>query len=107
MARIENIVTTDDLDGTEGASRVVFGLDDERYEVDLSPENEQELRRFLGRYVSAGRRLSRSGRAYTRVDDAAVDTRAVRAWASSRGIDVPARGRISADVIAQFRAAGN
>jgi uncharacterized protein (DUF4415 family) len=31
----------------------------------------------------------------------------VRAWAAGRGIEVNARGRIKADVVEQFRAAGN
>jgi hypothetical protein len=36
-----------------------------------------------------------------------VDTSAVRAWAAAHGIPVSPRGRISASVIEQFRAAGN
>ena len=32
---------------------------------------------------------------------------AVRAWASGRGIEVNVRGRIKADVVEKFRAAGN
>jgi Lsr2 len=35
------------------------------------------------------------------------DPAAVRAWATGRGIEVSARGRIKADVVEQFRAAGN
>jgi uncharacterized protein (DUF4415 family) len=31
----------------------------------------------------------------------------VRAWAAGQGIEVSARGRIKADVVEQFRAAGN
>jgi hypothetical protein len=36
-----------------------------------------------------------------------VDPAAVRAWARSKGITVSERGRISADVLAQFTAAGH
>ena len=32
---------------------------------------------------------------------------AVRAWAAGQGIEVNARGRIKADVVEKFRAAGN
>ena len=36
-----------------------------------------------------------------------VDNRAVRAWARSNGIELSPRGRIPADVVERFRAAGN
>ncbi len=35
------------------------------------------------------------------------DPAAVPAWAAGQGIEVNARGRIKADVVEQFRAAGN
>ncbi len=107
MARRENIITTDDFDGTEGATTVRFGLDGTSYDVDLSLANEAELREFLAHYVSAGRRVTATtGRRYTHVD-VDVDTRAVRAWAAGNGIEVSPRGRISSEVIAQYRAAGH
>ena len=36
-----------------------------------------------------------------------VDTKAVRAWAASNGIELSSRGRVPADVIEKYRAAGN
>jgi len=106
VARRENIITTDDFDGTEGATTVRFGLDGTSYDVDLSPANEAELREFLAHYVSAGRRVTTTGRRYTHVS-ADVDTRAVRAWAAGNGVEVSPRGRISSEVIAQYRTAGH
>jgi hypothetical protein len=38
---------------------------------------------------------------------AGYDPAAVRAWANGRGIEANARGRIKAEVVEQFRAAGN
>jgi hypothetical protein len=38
---------------------------------------------------------------------AGCDPAAVRAWAAGQGIEVNARGRITADVVEEFRAAGN
>lgn len=106
MARRETVTVTDDFDGTEGAHTVRFGLDDKTYEVDLSSDNEAEFREFVEQYIAVGRRTTRSGQRYT-VDTDTVDTRAVRAWANSRGINIPARGRVGRDVIEQFRAAGH
>jgi len=38
---------------------------------------------------------------------AGYDPAAVRAWAAGHGIEVNTRGRIEADVVERFRAAGN
>ncbi|SDY87034.1 Lsr2 protein [Geodermatophilus africanus] len=38
---------------------------------------------------------------------AGYDPAAVRAWAAGQGIEVNARGRIKAEVVEKFRAAGN
>jgi len=62
------VTTVDDLDGTEGAQRVVFSVDEESYEIDLSGANADKLRAALSPYMQAGRRLSRSGRPYVRVN---------------------------------------
>ena len=64
--RVETVV--DDIDGTEGAERVVFSVDDQSYEIDLTDGNADKLREALTPYMQAGRRLSRSGRPYVRVD---------------------------------------
>jgi len=97
---------TDDFDGSTDAGTVRFGLDGNTYEIDLSPVNESELREFLRHYIQVGRRLSTSGRPYTTTHTGA-DPRAVRAWADASGITVSPRGRISAEVIDQFHAAGH
>ena len=36
-----------------------------------------------------------------------IDTKAVREWAESNGIELSSRGRVPADVIEKYRAAGN
>ena len=106
MVSKRSVVVTDDFDGSEGATTVRFGLDGKDYEVDLSPENEAELREFLNHYTAVGRKLTKSGRAYRDVASP-PDSRAVRAWAKANGVEVSPRGRISAEVIAAYEAAGN
>jgi len=106
VARREVVTVTDDFDGSDNARTVRFGLDGDTYEVDLSPVNEEELRGFLSHYIQVGRRLSTSGRPYTTTNTGA-DSRAVRAWAAAGGITVSPRGRISAEVIDWFHAAGH
>jgi hypothetical protein len=99
MARIENVVITDDFDGSEGASTVVFGLDGRSYEIDLSVENETELRDFLTHYIQRARR-PRTGRTTAATPAAAKneDISAIRAWAKENNFEVSDRGRISSEV---------
>ena len=109
MATKTNVVLIDDLTGDIADTTVTFSLDRTEYEIDLSNDNAAELRQTLSRYVNAGRKTSGGGRravtgnrSFTGYDPAAV-----RAWANGQGIEVNARGRIKADVVEQFRAAGN
>jgi len=107
MARIENVVITDDFDGSEGASTVVFGLDGRTYEIDLSTENETELRDFLTHYIQRARK-PRSARAATAAVPAPAKTEdiaAIRAWAKDNDYEVSDRGRISSEVRAAYAAA--
>jgi hypothetical protein len=115
MAQRQVVELIDDLDGKvlDHGETVTFGLDGIDYEIDLSDKNAAKLRGGLAPYVAAGRGKSgrrsggRSGRGPVGKADTLVDSRAVRAWAAAHGIQVSSRGRIPADVIAQFRAAGN
>ena len=43
MARNVSVVVTDDLDGSEGAQVVAFGLDGVSYEIDLGQANRARL----------------------------------------------------------------
>jgi nucleoid-associated protein Lsr2 len=67
------------------------------------------MREALSRYVNAARKAPGAGRraAAGKASYSGYDPAAVRAWAHGQGIEVNARGRIKADVVEQFRAAGN
>jgi hypothetical protein len=97
----------DDLDGSEAAETVHFSVDGVEYEIDLSKANADKFRNSFGDYISHGRKVggSRRGRKATSSDG--VDIKAVRKWAASNGIELSTRGRIPADVIDKYRAAGN
>ena len=105
----------DDLDGTEAAETVLFGLDGESYEIDLSAKNASALRKALDRYrgaarqSSTGRNSSGSGRrgrskARGRGD---VDPKAVRAWAAENSHEISTRGRIPSEILELYKAEGN
>ncbi len=113
MARKTTTVLVDDLTGENADTTVRFALDSREYELDLTEKNAAELRDAFARYVTAARKVSggrpggrRSARA-SKPTFSEVDPAAVRAWAAGQGIEVSSRGRISAKVIEQYRAAGN
>ena len=112
MATKTKVVLVDDLTGDPADTTVKFALDETEYEIDLSNERAAEMREALSRYTRAARKVSggggrRGARAPKAASSSSYDPAAVRAWAAGRGIKVSPRGRIKADVVEQFRAAGN
>ena len=110
MAQRVVIRKTDDIDGSEANETVTFAVDGITYEIDLTDAHAEELRATVRRFAAAGRRVGGAGRrASTGADKSAqdYDPKAVRAWAGSHKIALPARGRIPAAVVEQYRAAGN
>jgi hypothetical protein len=111
MAPRTEIVLVDDLTGDPADTTVTFSLDRTQYEIDLSNDNAGQLREAFSRYVRAARKVSSSGgrrdAQAARPAYSGYDPAAVRAWAAGRGIEFSPRGRIRADVVEQYRAAGN
>ncbi len=112
MAKKTVVTLVDDLTGEPADTTVRFGLDSREYELDLTDANAAKLRDAFARYVAAARKPSGSRRAPAAAEKPAqpfsgFDPAAVRAWAASNGYTVSARGRIRADVVKAFRAAGN
>ncbi|MEJ8635935.1 MULTISPECIES: histone-like nucleoid-structuring protein Lsr2 [Streptomyces] len=110
MAQRVVVALFDDIDGGEAAETVTFALDGKSYEIDLNPANAKKLRKALAPYVAAGRKqrdAGRRGRARTAYTHTSLEPApaAVRAWAQSNKMDVPARGRIPKAVYEAFREA--
>ena len=102
MAQKVQTLFIDDLDGSTAEGTVYFGLDGTDYEIDLNARHAQALRDELARYVRAARRPARGGR---RASPSGVDRTEVRQWARAQGIEVKSRGRVPAELVAQFKAA--
>jgi hypothetical protein len=101
---------SDDIEGGTAAETVAFGLDGKSYEIDLNPGNAKKLRKALAPYMAAGRKQSNAGkngksRTTYRHTALAPDPAAVRAWAHSHRMAVPARGRIPKRIYEAFREA--
>ena len=99
----------DDLDGTDAAETVRFGLDGRQYEIDLNSDNADALREAFAPYVSAARQAAtdRGGRrgAAVRPRTDANRTNDIRNWARDHGFKVSDRGRISKEIIEAYDAA--
>ena len=100
------VVLQDDIDGSEPAQTVHFGLDGKEYEIDLSAEHVAALREALEPWIAAGHAASTSRipepRSRPRRSPDTVD---IRRWAERNGIPVATRGRISVDLRSQYEAA--
>lgn len=107
MAQKVNIILVDDLDGSEAAETVTFGLDGTTYEIDLNDANASALREALSGYVGHARKVAggaRRGRKSS-ASSSGSNTKDVREWAKGQGMDVSERGRISADIQQAYDAA--
>ena len=99
----------DDLDGSEAEGTVLFGLDGTQYEIDLSTGHAKELRispgplyrsRPEGHQAPPG--AAQNGR---KAPASGISNTEVRIWAKAHDLEVKDRGRVPADVLAQYRAA--
>ncbi|MEV1047131.1 Lsr2 family protein [Streptomyces sp. NPDC049916] len=111
MAQRVVVTLSDDIDGGQAAETVTFALDGKTYEIDLNPANAKKLRKALAPYVAAGRKQTKAakhGRTPAAFQHTALapDPAAVRAWARSHRMEVPARGRIPKKVYEAFQASG-
>lgn len=111
VAQKVQVLLVDDLDGGEADETVTFALDGKSYEIDLKSEHADELRSLLERYVKGGRRTggrSTGGRGRaTRATSggSGPETAVIRAWAKENGYDINDRGRVPANIRAEYEKA--
>ena len=111
MAQKMQVLLTCDLeDGEKPASQTIgFSMEGTAYEVDLCDKHAKQMRDGMAPFVTAGRRATSGrgagGRRVRSSGSTAADrerTAEIRAWARKKGLKVSERGRLSADVVAQF-----
>ena len=111
MAKKHITQVIDDLDGSviDDGTTVHFSLEGRSYEIDLSSENVEKIRRAFSPFISAGRVAGHSAssvRTESRRRPAPTrDLVDVRTWAEKNGYPINARGRISAAVLKAYDAA--
>jgi hypothetical protein len=104
MAQRVHVTLEDDIDGSEAAETIQFGLDGVSYEIDLSDANAAQLRDSLSKWVGHARRVG-GRKQQARTTSARNDLNEIREWGRANGYKVSDRGRVSADVLKAFDAA--
>jgi hypothetical protein len=116
MAKQTVVHMTDDIDGSEATQTVEFSYRGKSYSIDLNDANASDFDDALAPYISAAEKAGNtqssrsSGRRTTtsrQRSSSETDPKAVRAWAEANGVSVSPRGRIKADILEQYRAAGH
>jgi hypothetical protein len=98
------VLLEDDVDGTRADETIEFGIDGATYNIDLSASNAKRLRDALDGYVSKARKVSGKRSSGPKLSTG-PDLKAVRAWAKANGVEISERGRVSQNVLEQYRAA--
>ena len=98
--------TVCDLDGTVPATETItFSVGGKSYIIDLCDAYARDMQATLAPYVEAARPTGKAGKAKPAARS--YDPAAVRRWAAAQGTEVSARGRVSAELVAAYQAAGN
>ena len=107
MAQKVQTLYIDDIDGSEAAGTVRFGLDGTDYEIDLNAVHTDELHTALRTYIDHARKVGGTSRRAPRGRRAgsAIDTTAIRTWAREQGINIKDRGRVPADIVTRYQEA--
>lgn len=106
MAQRISTIVIDDLTGAElgdDAVSVAFALEGVAYEIDLAPASAAGLREALEPFIGAARLTGRAGRGPAASSAPAGEQSAARAWLVAQGVDVPSRGRLSAELLERYR----
>lgn len=113
MASRTIVQLVDDLDGKEigdgEGETIAFSFSGVDYSIDLSSKNAEKFQKALEPYLSSATRIGgrRRSAGSSLSNGGTVDPKAVRAWASSNGYELSSRGRVPADVVDAYKAAGN
>lgn len=105
MAQRIVVELLDDINGKSADESITFGLNGATYEIDLSAQNADKLRKNFAPFVAKARKavIAKAGRstrgASTRPPSSRGRSMEIRAWARQHGIAVHDRGRIPAQVV--------
>ncbi|MFE7114095.1 Lsr2 family protein, partial [Streptomyces sp. NPDC057654] len=98
---IRNIqIVESDLSGEPAAVTQMFAVDDSWFEIDLTPEEQQEFKEALKPYLQGGRKARKPTLVKKRVVHKTTqeERNRIREWATENGYEPPARGQIPQEI---------
>jgi hypothetical protein len=105
MAQRTQVLYVDDIDGSEAAGTVRFGLGGTDYEIDLNQQHAEQLTAAISPFIAVARKVPSVRRPARPARSVRHDQSDVRTWARGEGLKISDRGRIPADVLAKYEAA--
>jgi hypothetical protein len=94
-----------DISADHGEAETVnYGVDGEYFTADLCQADRDKLRKALDPFVAVGTPVSMKDLAKTSNGAGDFDPAVVRVWAQRKGKEVKDRGRIPAELVAEWRA---
>lgn len=106
MASSTVTITTDDLDGSEGATTRPFSFLGQSYEIDLTDANAKKMEKDFGKYIQFGRKVGARRRPRAAATSKPKVTNAqIREWAAENGHEVSDRGQVRREVREAYIAA--
>lgn len=97
----------DDIDrSADNVTRVEFTWEGTAYEIDLAVHNRMKVTDALAPLIKHGRKV-KTKRTAARSATEAEKRKRVRQWAADNSIEIPARGRIPASVLARYEEAAS
>lgn len=98
----------DDIDrSTDDVTRVEFTWEGTAYEIDLAVHNRTKITDALTPLLQNGRKVKTRRTAARSNAGEAEKRKRVRQWAADNSIEIPARGRIPASVLARYEEAAS
>ncbi|MDN5666821.1 MAG: Lsr2 family protein [Renibacterium salmoninarum] len=92
----------DDIDGSDATQTIQYAFQGRSYEIDLNEKNAAAFTKALSPYIEKSQRTDQpkkpSAGAFKERN------KRLRTWASKKGIDVPARGKIAFALVEQYEA---
>lgn len=113
MAQKVTYLLVDDIDGGQADESLTFALDGKTYEIDLSADKAEKLRKAMEPFVKGGRRTgartssagTSRGRSSAPASTDGPSADEVRKWAAKNGYEVKDRGRVPAPIREAYNAA--
>jgi hypothetical protein len=119
MSKFVKVIVIDDVDGQSPADETLeFGLDGNKYEIDLTTEHANEFRAAVEKFVAVSRKVTVAKATAKRTaktngvktsgqvpEPRAYDPKAVREWVRGKGESIGDRGRLSQKTVNEYLAA--